>query len=754
MVGIALKRMQLFLVLIIFSMVPMVQGAVTSVDISPSNPEVGDMIRIEIQAGQGEDVAVSLDYRGDAPVSGGEYSIRLDNVLIPGKPNSFSARVSDVSYLRVGVQYSSLPWITIKKDSNSNGVASISQSGIPTGNYNIKINGEASSGETIVDLSFNADITLTMDGNGEYSYSYDTENIPPGTIDIDVGRVKNTIILRSGSGGSPPVPSAQPPTADFTVNGGYVGEAISFDAGASKAGSGSITEYSWSFGDGETGSGATVTHSYSEPGEYIVELEVKNTYNLVDTVSRTIVVAEEPNMDPVVEGGGERGCLPGQVLEFRSRSSDPDGDIVEYIWGFGDGSTGYGRQVSHSWEAPGRYYVNHTVVDDRGGKVTVYYTVNVMNVESEVVGSREILVEDRFFQYFGDLGASITASGNSSRLYLLRYNSNPFNESLPEGQIGEVLDLVVSDPEAVRWPIYIELDYPQEAVDNVTETSLGLYYYTDGWKRCLRTGVIPVRGVVWANLTRGELSGSPLTVGVVEPLPYFVVQGLELESDIVEEGGQIVASFNMSNTGESSGNLVQLIYLGDNPTASRSTHLEPGESRMVTVSFLAPDRGTYFVNVGDHSVPVIVTPPTVPDLVGTLNVSSTMVTLGESVAIDYMVHNDGNRTASNFTCILEVAGLRVSSTRIPRLEPGESREFSYEWGPRSEGSTIITVTVDTLNNVSELLEDNNVAQVSVETEKPFPWLTVLVAVLVLGGLGWLLRNYWSEVQGFLGESGS
>ena len=52
-----------------------------------------------------------------------------------------------------------------------------------------------------------------------------------------------------------------------------VGKEITFDGSGS---TGEIKEYVWNFGDGTTGKGKIVTHSYNFPGEYYVSLKVSN----------------------------------------------------------------------------------------------------------------------------------------------------------------------------------------------------------------------------------------------------------------------------------------------------------------------------------------------------------------------------------------------------------------------------------------------------------------------------------------------
>jgi len=53
------------------------------------------------------------------------------------------------------------------------------------------------------------------------------------------------------------------------------------------------------------------------------------------------------------------------TVSFNALSSyDPDGTIVEYRWDFGDGTVGYGQQVTHTYYNPGIYYPVLTVTDD------------------------------------------------------------------------------------------------------------------------------------------------------------------------------------------------------------------------------------------------------------------------------------------------------------------------------------------------------------------------------------------------------
>jgi glucose/arabinose dehydrogenase len=61
------------------------------------------------------------------------------------------------------------------------------------------------------------------------------------------------------------------------------------------------------------------------------------------------------------------GLKPLAVTFDGSGSSDPDGDALTYSWNFGDGSSGAGKTITHTFANDGKYNVVLTVNDGRGG---------------------------------------------------------------------------------------------------------------------------------------------------------------------------------------------------------------------------------------------------------------------------------------------------------------------------------------------------------------------------------------------------
>lgn len=99
----------------------------------------------------------------------------------------------------------------------------------------------------------------------------------------------------------------KPPEAKFTYSPSSpsVGEEISFDATSSSDSDGTISTYSWDFGDGESGVGSKPEHTYNEAGDYTVKLTVKDNAGDEDTYTKTITVTSAAPGIGVAPGLGD-----------------------------------------------------------------------------------------------------------------------------------------------------------------------------------------------------------------------------------------------------------------------------------------------------------------------------------------------------------------------------------------------------------------------------------------------------------------
>lgn len=135
--------------------------------------------------------------------------------------------------------------------------------------------------------------------------------------------------------------------------------------------------YRWDFGDGTTGNGPAVSHSYAQAGSYTARLTVtdKDGAQAADTAT---VQLNATNQAPIAVITAPANGKVGESLAFSgSNSRDNDGSIVGYAWNFSDGATANGVNVNHSYNQAGVYEVTLTVTDNGGLTGSSTFTVQI-----------------------------------------------------------------------------------------------------------------------------------------------------------------------------------------------------------------------------------------------------------------------------------------------------------------------------------------------------------------------------------------
>jgi len=171
----------------------------------------------------------------------------------------------------------------------------------------------------------------------------------------------------SGPGTPPNVLPVANITATPTVTGpGPL--TVNFDGSTSTDPDGSVVGYFWDFGDGHTGSGVAVSHTFG-PGNWQVQLQVTDNKGALGTTSTTITVT---NTAPVADFSISPNSGPAPLsatFDASTLSSDPDGSIVSYSWDFEELGTESGATVVKSIPA-GTFNVTLSVTDNNGATTT------------------------------------------------------------------------------------------------------------------------------------------------------------------------------------------------------------------------------------------------------------------------------------------------------------------------------------------------------------------------------------------------
>lgn len=171
-------------------------------------------------------------------------------------------------------------------------------------------------------------------------------------------------------------PNAKP-TADFTMSKDKL--EVSLDASASKDSDGSISSYTWNFGDGTAPVQLTdpVTgHAYGEAGSYDITLTVTDDRGATSQTTQQVEVLA--NKAPSAKLEVSKDYL--KIAADASASADSDGQIAAYAFDFGDGSAaveGTASSAEHTYQAAGSYTVSLTVTDDSGASTSTTTVVEV-----------------------------------------------------------------------------------------------------------------------------------------------------------------------------------------------------------------------------------------------------------------------------------------------------------------------------------------------------------------------------------------
>lgn len=169
------------------------------------------------------------------------------------------------------------------------------------------------------------------------------------------------------------------PKAEATPATAMTLEDMTFTGTLSEDKDGRVLWFHWDFDDGTEGFGEVVDHAFTDDGTYSVTLTVTDDDGAEASHSVQVVVT---NRAPFATAGDDQTTRTGIPVRLDGRQSyDPDGEIVEYLWEFGDETTTTGPVVTHSFPTYGTFLVELTVTDDDGATSTSNLTVTVQNVE-------------------------------------------------------------------------------------------------------------------------------------------------------------------------------------------------------------------------------------------------------------------------------------------------------------------------------------------------------------------------------------
>jgi PKD repeat protein len=151
----------------------------------------------------------------------------------------------------------------------------------------------------------------------------------------------------------------QTPIADFTIPAGNCLQGpVSFTNTSTITPSATML-YDWEFGDADTSTTQSPTHTYGADGTYSVTLI--STYSICsDTISKQVVLSPSP----VAAFTSSSVCL-GDTTKFTNSSTVSTGTMT-YLWNFGDNTTSTDVVPNHVYANSGSYNVKLVATSNNG----------------------------------------------------------------------------------------------------------------------------------------------------------------------------------------------------------------------------------------------------------------------------------------------------------------------------------------------------------------------------------------------------
>ena len=154
--------------------------------------------------------------------------------------------------------------------------------------------------------------------------------------------------------------------------------------------SNAITTYYWDFGDGNTSTAESPTHTYADTGVYILKLVVNR--GLFCSDSTTAIVKVFPGFRPDFTMAGQCQNIP---VQFSDLTTADFGVPIKWDWNFGDifspTNTSTIKNPTHIYTSTGQYTVTFVVETSKGCIDTLSKTIDILDQPPLVVSGDTLI---------------------------------------------------------------------------------------------------------------------------------------------------------------------------------------------------------------------------------------------------------------------------------------------------------------------------------------------------------------------------
>lgn len=205
-----------------------------------------------------------------------------------------------------------------------------------------------------------------------------TTTYTPSALDVANGTIDLILTTTNNQGCNPDtdvltVTFIDAPVADFLNTTECVGDNVQFNDNSSVS-SGTISSWSWNFGDLGTSIAEDPLHPYTASGTFTVTLIAGSSNGCYDTIQKQITV----NPLPIAAFTVNTPC-EGSPVTFTDQSFISSGAVTQWDYDFGDGTAhGTTQIVNHVFNGTSTYNVILTVTSALGCSDTAIVPVTIL----------------------------------------------------------------------------------------------------------------------------------------------------------------------------------------------------------------------------------------------------------------------------------------------------------------------------------------------------------------------------------------
>lgn len=209
-----------------------------------------------------------------------------------------------------------------------------------------------------------------------------------------------------------------------------IGNSIQFDGSQSYNLNGTIQTYKWSFGDGNTSTSITPTHTYSKEGNYTISLTITDDNNNIDTNITYTIITKKANHPP--ETPTISGIISSHIntkCNYTIKASDIDNDKIQYIINWDDETnqtitpllnSNTVFNTSHNWSTGGIYKIIVYTLDENNA--TSENQIYKVLIDAYICGSIGYLIDKNGDDIFDVFYSETTGKEN-----LFEKNNDEYN---------------------------------------------------------------------------------------------------------------------------------------------------------------------------------------------------------------------------------------------------------------------------------------------------------------------------------------